>query len=66
MHFFHKFKSWKRKCKSLIHGQLYDVPEEKQCHFLIYWSGNTGASLLEKWTMDGRLTNDMKKKLISY
>ena len=34
--------------------------------FLIYWLGNTGASLMEKWTMDGRLTEDLKKKLESY
>ena len=63
---FHRFNYQKRKCKSLIHGPLYEVPEEQQCHFLIYWSGNTGADLVEKWTMGGRLTKDLKKKLKSY
>ena len=37
---------------SLIHGPLYEVPKEKQCHFLIYWSGDTDANLMGKWTMD--------------
>ena len=63
---FHRFKCWKRKCQSLIHWQLYEVPEDQQCHFLIYWLGDTGADLVKKWTMNGRLTEDSKKKLESY
>ena len=63
---FHRLKYWKRKCESLIHGPLYEVPEEQQCHFLIHWSGDTGADLVEKWTMDGGLTEDSKKKLENY
>ena len=50
----------------MIHGPLYEVPEEQQCHFLIYWLGDPDADLVEKWTMDGRLTKDSKKNLESY
>ena len=62
---FQRIKCWKRKGKSLIHGLLYEVPEEQQCHFLIYWLGSTVANLGEKWTVDGRLTKDSNKKLES-
>ena len=63
---YHRFKFWKSKCKSLIHGLLYEVPEEQQWYFLTYWLVDTCANLVEKWTMDGRFTEDWEKKLESY
>ena len=50
----------------LFLGPLSEATETIKCNYVIYWSGDHGMDLVDKWTTDGKITDDNKNQLATY
>ena len=50
----------------LFHGPLNGVHEGVKCNYVIYWSGDHGMDLVDKWTTEGKITDGNKNTLATY
>ena len=50
----------------LFLGTLSEVTETIKCNYMIYWSGDHGMDLVDKWTTEGKITDDNKNLLATY
>ena len=50
----------------LFKGPLSEATETIQCNYMIYWSGDHGMDLVDKWTTEGKITDDNKNQLNTY
>ena len=49
----------------LFKGPLSEATETVKCKYMIYWSGDHGMDLVDKWTTEGKI-NDGKNQLVTY
>ena len=47
----------------LFKGPLSQVNEGVKCNYVIYWSGDHGIDLVDKWTTEGAITDGNKNTL---
>ena len=40
----------------LFKGPLSEATETVKCNYMIYWSGDHGMDLVDKWTTEGKIT----------
>ena len=50
----------------LFKGSLSEATETVKCNYVIYWSGNHGMDLVDKWTTEGKIKDDNKNLLATY
>ena len=50
----------------LFQGPLSGVHEGVKCNYVIYWSGDHGMDLVDKWTTEGAITDGNKNTLKTY
>ena len=50
----------------LFQGPLNGVNEAVKCNYVIYWSGDHGMDLVDKWTTEGKITDSTKNTLKIY
>ena len=50
----------------LFQGPLNGVTEAVKCNYVIYWSGDHGMDLVDKWTTEGKINDGNKEALITY
>ena len=50
----------------LFQGPLNEATETVKCNYMIYWSGDHGMDLVDKWTTEGKITDDNKNQLATY
>ena len=50
----------------LFKGPLSEVTETIKCNYVIYWSGDHGMDLVDKWTTEGKITDANKDELNTY
>ena len=50
----------------LFLGPLSKATETIKCNYMIYWSGDHGMDLVDKWTTEGKITDDKKNLLATY
>ena len=50
----------------LFLGPLSRVNEGVKCNYVIYWSGDHGMDLVDKWTSEGAITDGNKNTLKTY
>ena len=50
----------------LFLGPLNGVNEAVKCNYVIYWSGDHGMDLVDKWTTEGKINDGNKKTLKTY
>ena len=43
------FRKWKKKEKILFKGSLTNANDPVKCNYIIYWSGEIGMELVDKW-----------------
>ena len=41
----------------LFKGPLNGVTEAVKCHYVMYWSGDHGMDLVDKWTAEGKIND---------
>ena len=47
----------------LFQGLLNGVNEGVKCNYVIYWSGDHGMDLVDKWTTEGKIIDGNKNTL---
>ena len=52
--------------KVLFRGPLNGVTEAVKCNYMIYWSGDHGMDLVDKWTTKGKINDGNKETLNTY
>ena len=57
-----RYRKWKKCVEVLFKGPLNAVAEGVKCNYIIYWSGDHGMDLVDKWTAEGKI-NDGNKEL---
>ena len=61
-----RYRKWKKRVEVLFKGPLSTVGEAVKCNYVIYWSGDHGMELVDKWTAEGKITNANKDVLDTY
>ena len=44
----------------LFKGPLSEVTETIKCNYVIYWSGDHGMDLVDKWTTEAKINDGTK------
>ena len=52
--------------KVLFKGPLSEVTEAIKCNYMIYWSGDHGMDLVDKWTTEAKINDGNKDTLNTY
>ena len=55
-----RYRKWKKRVEVLFKGPLNTVAEGVKCNYIIYWSGDHGMELVDKWTTEGKINNGNK------
>ena len=50
----------------LFKGPLNGVTEAVKCNYVIYWSGDHGMDLVDKWTTENKINDGNKDTLKTY
>ena len=50
----------------LFKGPLNEATEAVKYNYVIYWSGDHGMDLVDKWTTEGKITEENKETLNTY
>ena len=48
------FRKWKKKVEILFKGPLNNANDPVKCNYIIYWSGEIGMELVDKWKIKER------------
>ena len=46
-----------KKVKILFRGSLNTANDAVKCNYIIYWSGEPGMELVDKWETEGKITD---------
>ena len=57
------YRKWKKQVEILFEGPLSEVNEAVKCNYIIYWSGDHGMDLVDKWTTEDKINDGNKKTL---
>ena len=60
------YRKWKKQVEVLFRGPLNGVTEAVKCNYMIYWSGDHGMDLVDKWTTEGKINDGNKEMLNTY
>ena len=55
-----RYRKWKKHVEVLFKGPLNAVAEGVKCNYIIYWSGDHGMELVDKWTTEGKINDGNK------
>ena len=61
-----RYRKWKKWVEVLFKGPLNTVAEGVKCNYIIYWSGDHGMELVDKWTAEGKITDANKDAQDTY
>ena len=60
------YRKWKKQVEVLFKRLLNEVTEAIKCNYVIYWSGDHGMDLVDKWTTEGKISDGNKHTLNTY
>ena len=60
------YRKWKKQVEVLFKGPLNAVAEGVKCNYVIYWSGDHGMDLVDKWTTEAKIHDENKETLDTY
>ena len=60
------FRKWKKKIEILFRGPLNDANDTVKCNYIIYWSGEPGMELVDKWETEGKITDANRNQIDRY
>ena len=61
-----RYRKWKKCVEVLFKGPLNTVAEGVKCNYIIYWSGDHGMELVDKWTTEGKINDGNKEQQNTY
>ena len=59
------FRKWK-KVEILFRGPLNTANDAVKCNYIIYWSGQLGMELVDKWETEGKITDTNRNQINRY
>ena len=60
------YRKWKKRLEVLFLGPLSEATDAVKCNYVIYWSGDHGMDLVDKWTTEGKINDGNKETLNTY
>ena len=51
------FRKWKKRVEILFWGPLTNANDTVKCNYIIYWSGETGMEVVDKWETEEKITD---------
>ena len=60
------FRKWKKKVEILFCGPLNTAGDGVKCNYIIYWSRETGMELVDKWEIEGKITDANRNNIERY
>ena len=60
------YRKWEKQVEVLFKGPLNGVNDAVKCNYIIYWSGDHGMDLVDKWTTEDKITDGNKDTLNTY
>ena len=60
------YRKWKKHLEILFKGLLSELTDAVKCNYIIYWSGDHGMDLVDKWTTEKSITDGNKNNLKTY
>ena len=60
------YRKWKKHLEILFKGLLSELTDAVKCNYVIYWSGDHGMDLVDKWTTEKSITDGNKNNLKTY
>ena len=61
-----RFRMWKKKVETLFWGPLTGANDTVKCNYIIYWSGETGTELVDKWETEGKIIDANRNQIQWY
>ena len=61
-----RYRKWKKCVEVLFKGPLNTLGEGVKCNYIIYWSGDHGMELVDKWTAEGKINDGNKDQQNTY
>ena len=61
-----RYRKWKKWVEVLFKGPLNGVVDGVKCNYIIYWSGDHGMELVDKWTTEGKINDGNKEQQNTY
>ena len=49
------YRKWKKKVEILFKGPPDTANDQVKCHYIIYWSGDHGMDLVDKWETENNI-----------
>ena len=60
------FRKWKKCVEILFKGLLAELTGAVKCNYIIYWSGDHGMDLVDKWITENSITDGNKNNTKTY
>ena len=60
------FRKWKKKVEVLFKGPLNTAGNGVKCNYLIYWSGEIGMELVDKWEIEAKIDDTNRDQVNRY
>ena len=60
------YRKWKKWVEVLFKRPLSEATEAIKCNYMIYWSGDHGMDLVDKWTAEAKINDGNKDTLNTY
>ena len=61
-----RFRKWKKKVQILFRGPLTNANDAVKCNYIIYWSGETGMELVDKWETEDKINDGNRNNIARY
>ena len=60
------FRKWKKKVEILFKCPLNNANDPVKCNYIIYWSGEIGMELIDKWGIEGKIHDGNRNQIDRY
>ena len=60
------YRKWKKRVEVLFKGPLSTANDSVKCNYIIYWSGDHGMDLVDKWTNENKINDGNKDTIQTY
>ena len=59
-------RKWKKKVEILFKGPLNTANDQVKYHYIIYWSGDHGMDLVDKWEAEDKINDGNRNTVQTY
>ena len=60
------YRKWKKKVEVLFRGPLSAAGDQVKCNYIVYWSGDHGMDLVDKWEAENKISDGNKNNQHTY